>query len=147
MTAVAGRDPRSFANANRRKIARAEPVGPIDWRVVPGDQNGVRPELHFVLQDNSSPGMKPAARGNEDIAADFQVIGKVDSHGSASAIGSRNEGRSKKPRKRRTGRRSGSQPVATVMKWNQRYWRTRIFTLLLLRNHRSLRGRFPIQFS
>jgi hypothetical protein len=24
--------------------------------------------------------VKPAARGNEDIAADFQVIGKVDGH-------------------------------------------------------------------
>jgi hypothetical protein len=48
--------------------------------VVSGDQNGIRPELHFVLQDDSSPGVQPATRGEEDIAAYFQTIRKVDGY-------------------------------------------------------------------
>jgi hypothetical protein len=74
------RDPRPLANANRREIAWAEPVGSIDRGVVSGDQHGVRSELHLVLQDDSSPGMQPAACREEDIAADFHAIGKVDGH-------------------------------------------------------------------
>ncbi len=74
------RDPRPPANANRRKIAAAKSVGSIEFCVVPADQNRVRPELHLVLQDDPTPCMQPAARGEEDIAADFQAIRKVDRH-------------------------------------------------------------------
>src|SRR4029077_8726225 len=48
--------------------------------MVPGDQNGIRPQLHLVLQDDSSPAVQPAACGDEDIFADFHAIAKVDGH-------------------------------------------------------------------
>jgi hypothetical protein len=75
-----GRDPRSPANTNRRQIAWAKPVAPIDWGVISGDQDGVWPELHFVLQDHSSPGVQPTTCRYVHIAADFQAIGKIDGH-------------------------------------------------------------------
>jgi hypothetical protein len=75
-----GRHPRPLANVNRRKTAWAKPIGTIDLGVISSDQNSVRSELHLVLQDDPPSGMQPAARCDEDIAADSHSIGKVDSH-------------------------------------------------------------------
>jgi hypothetical protein len=73
-------DPRSLANVNGLKLARASAVGSIDLGVVCGNQHGVWSELCLVLQDDSSASMQPATRRDENIVADLDSIGKIDGH-------------------------------------------------------------------
>ena len=113
-----GRDPRPLAKANRRKIARAKPVRSVDFVWSPVTRHGVGPELHLVLQDDSSPGVQPAARRDKNIAADFKAICEIDGYVprdlKISPAAFERRAAAKIRATAGSGRRSGSQPVASA---------------------------------
>jgi hypothetical protein len=62
------------------KIARTEAIGTIHLGVISGDQHGVRTDLHFVLKEDPSLRLQPAARSKKDIVANFHAIREIDIH-------------------------------------------------------------------